>query len=316
MVLGETSAPGYFFSRDLHLSLGVPVGLIDPSWGGTHIESWIAGDTWKPWNELIAIYNSLAPAEEDNKHALSHVFNHGVNPFVGFSLRGFIWHQGEGNAMDGDLYRLKLHALITGYRKIWNDANLHFGIGQLYPYLSPHFESVEQMDKFCETSLAQVQATLEIPQTGAIILNDLGHPLNIHPDEKLKQGTRYALWARATVYREDGLVHCGPIARKAVRGKDGKVRVYFDHVGSGLATRDGRAPIWLDYEYADPGEIERPPRQMEISEDGTHLVLDPPGRNNPKPIRIRMGWHTFGQHNLMNAEGLPASIFNLPIENE
>jgi hypothetical protein len=34
------SATAYFFGRDLHQSLKVPVGLIDASWGGTRIESW------------------------------------------------------------------------------------------------------------------------------------------------------------------------------------------------------------------------------------------------------------------------------------
>jgi sialate O-acetylesterase len=35
-----TTAVGYFFCRDLHQKLGVPVGLIHTSWGGTPAESW------------------------------------------------------------------------------------------------------------------------------------------------------------------------------------------------------------------------------------------------------------------------------------
>jgi len=34
------SATAYFFGRELRKQLGVPVGLIDASWGGTRIESW------------------------------------------------------------------------------------------------------------------------------------------------------------------------------------------------------------------------------------------------------------------------------------
>ena len=34
------SAAGYFFGRELHKQLGVAVGLIDATWGGTRIESW------------------------------------------------------------------------------------------------------------------------------------------------------------------------------------------------------------------------------------------------------------------------------------
>jgi sialate O-acetylesterase len=34
------SAVGYFFARDLHLKLGVPVGMIHTSWGGTPAQAW------------------------------------------------------------------------------------------------------------------------------------------------------------------------------------------------------------------------------------------------------------------------------------
>jgi sialate O-acetylesterase len=34
------SAVGYFFARDLHLKLGIPVGMIHTSWGGTPAQSW------------------------------------------------------------------------------------------------------------------------------------------------------------------------------------------------------------------------------------------------------------------------------------
>ena len=37
---GGFSAAGYFFGRQLHKELDVPVGLIDTSWGGTRIEPW------------------------------------------------------------------------------------------------------------------------------------------------------------------------------------------------------------------------------------------------------------------------------------
>ncbi len=34
------SAVGYFFGRDLHRDLGIPIGLINTSWGGTIAEAW------------------------------------------------------------------------------------------------------------------------------------------------------------------------------------------------------------------------------------------------------------------------------------
>ena len=37
---GGFSAAAYFFGRQLHKELNVPVGLIDTSWGGTPAEFW------------------------------------------------------------------------------------------------------------------------------------------------------------------------------------------------------------------------------------------------------------------------------------
>src|SRR5208283_1148099 len=37
---GGFSAAAYFFGRELNRKLGVTVGLIDSSWGGTPIQSW------------------------------------------------------------------------------------------------------------------------------------------------------------------------------------------------------------------------------------------------------------------------------------
>ena len=41
---GQFSAVGYFFGRELHQKLKVPVGLIHTSWGGTPAEAWTSHD--------------------------------------------------------------------------------------------------------------------------------------------------------------------------------------------------------------------------------------------------------------------------------
>ena len=42
---GQCSAVAYYFGRDLHQKLGVPVGLLISSVGGTRIESWMRAET-------------------------------------------------------------------------------------------------------------------------------------------------------------------------------------------------------------------------------------------------------------------------------
>jgi sialate O-acetylesterase len=49
------SAVGYFFGRMLHKDLGVPVGLVNTSWGGTPAESWTSREALEADADLKAI---------------------------------------------------------------------------------------------------------------------------------------------------------------------------------------------------------------------------------------------------------------------
>lgn len=45
---GGFSAAGYFFGRDLHKALDIPIGLIHSSWGGTICEAWTSAEGLAP----------------------------------------------------------------------------------------------------------------------------------------------------------------------------------------------------------------------------------------------------------------------------
>jgi sialate O-acetylesterase len=53
------SATAYFFGRDIHTNLRVPVGLIEPDWGGTRIESWTAPEGFAQAPELENEYEKV-----------------------------------------------------------------------------------------------------------------------------------------------------------------------------------------------------------------------------------------------------------------
>jgi len=56
------SATAYFFGRDLHRHLGVPVGIVVCAWGGTFAENWISRDTLFGHAEtrpLVAAYDAM-----------------------------------------------------------------------------------------------------------------------------------------------------------------------------------------------------------------------------------------------------------------
>lgn len=61
------SAVGYFFGRELHRELSVPIGLIQSVWGGTAIQSWTNPEGWRQVEELADNYaNHVAKLDPCN----------------------------------------------------------------------------------------------------------------------------------------------------------------------------------------------------------------------------------------------------------
>lgn len=61
--VGHFSATGYYFGRELHRELKVPVGLIHSSWGGTPAESWTTEQTLRAHPDLLPIFDAVAEAK-------------------------------------------------------------------------------------------------------------------------------------------------------------------------------------------------------------------------------------------------------------
>jgi len=49
---GDFTATGYFFARELYNQLKIPVGLINTSWGGTHVETWTSREGFESSDEF------------------------------------------------------------------------------------------------------------------------------------------------------------------------------------------------------------------------------------------------------------------------
>jgi sialate O-acetylesterase len=56
--IGSFTAVGYFFGRQLHEVLGVPVGLIETAWGGTRAEAWASPEMLDKTAELKPILDT------------------------------------------------------------------------------------------------------------------------------------------------------------------------------------------------------------------------------------------------------------------
>ncbi len=60
---GGFSAAGFFFGRELHKELNVPIGLIQSAWGGTVCEAWTSQEALKPLPDFKA---GLDPVDQVN----------------------------------------------------------------------------------------------------------------------------------------------------------------------------------------------------------------------------------------------------------
>jgi sialate O-acetylesterase len=333
------SACAYYFGRELHKKLGVAVGLIDSSWGGTRIEPWTPPEGFavvpalKREYELVQLGDPrtsahqqrleqflqeterwqtaarqaltaralvptmptypaelLPPRDVQNATALHNGMIHPVHPFA---LRGAIWYQGESNATEGMLYAERMKALIAGWRQVWGEGDFPFYFVQIAPYT--YGFNAEVIGEFWEAQTA-AQA---IPNTGMAVITDIGDLKDIHPKNKQEVGQRLALWALAKTYGQANLVYSGPTF-KAMTIEGDKLRLSFDHVGGGLASRDGKPLSWFEVIDADEGGFV--PAEARI--DGPAVVLSTPAVKHP--VAMRFAWSMLAEPNLINAEGLPA----------
>ena len=330
------SAVAFFFGREIHQELGVPVGLIDSSWGGTFIEPWtpavgfaavpalaeivrtIDEATPKYERELAAAQTKheqwlveakkareaglpAPPPPERPRHQLdSHaqptgIYNAMIHPLAPFGIRGAIWYQGESNHKDGMLYFEKMKALIGGWRETWGQGEFPFYFVQIAPYDRVYTD--EQLPRLWEAQTA----ALSIPNTGMVVTNDISDLEDIHPGNKQDVGRRLALWALAKTYGKTDIVYSGPLY-KSMEVEGRRIRIRFDHVGGGLASRDGRPLDWFTLAGKNREFVEA---RAEIDGDSVLVWSD----EIPRPIAVRFAWSRKAEPNLMNQAGLPASAF-------
>ncbi|MGE5355308.1 MAG: sialate O-acetylesterase [Deltaproteobacteria bacterium] len=64
--VGRFTAVGYFFAKQLYDSLKIPVGLINSSWGGTNVETWISRDGFKGNAEFKKMIESIPEVNLDS----------------------------------------------------------------------------------------------------------------------------------------------------------------------------------------------------------------------------------------------------------
>ena len=290
----EFSAVAYFFARQLTQALHVPVGVIDATWGGSNIESWISGETLTQLPYMKSICDHLSgPTDRNTPTAL---YNGMIRPLIPMAMRGVCWSQGEQNERRGYEYRDLFSMLIRDWRKAWQ-RDFPFYFVQLANFHERHQEPVEA--EWAELREAQDLA-LHLAHTGMAVTMDIGEGGNVHYPNKQEVGRRLALQALAKTYGKD--VTCdGPRLAGYTISRD-TVTVAFDHADGGLKAKAGRL---TQFTVAGPDHIWHNAKAVIV--DASHVAVW--SDSVPMPVAVRYAWQDNPDADLYNGMGLPAAAF-------
>lgn len=331
------SAVLYFFGRQLHKDLKLPVGLINTSWGGTRIEPWTPPAGLASQSELQSELEWVNARNADYKNALdasvelyrSWLASADKAKAAGQEIPdppAAPAHPLNSNGVATGLYNGMIHPLVpfTIRGAIWYQGEANVGEGMKYhtrmkaliqgwrtvwgqgdfPFLFVQlapFAYGGDPSRLAELWESQA-ATLTVPNTGMAVTTDLVADLkDIHPPNKQDVGKRLALWALANTYGQSDTVYCGPLY-ESQKVEGNKVRLKFKHADGGLKSRDGKSLSWFSIAGADKRFV---PAEAVI--DGSEVVVSSPSVANP--VAVRFGWHQLAEPNLANKAGLPASPF-------
>ena len=333
--VGRFSATLFFFGREIHKTVQVPVGLINSSVGGTPIESWVSAEAQYASAELKPLIDSIK-AEQDKfdpvaaqakfdkdlarwKERAQQAKAEGKtapvaprNPVATRKVKGNI----------GGLFNGKIAPLVPyGIRGVvWyqGEANTNDTKSPYYRYHLPllvndwrarwgselplawvQLPNYNRNDGWCVVREAMLK-TLRLPKTGMAITIDVGDPKDIHPANKQDVGKRLAMWALGTVYGEK-VATSGPLPGETVF-RDRDAVTTFTHTDGGLQALGGGE---LKGFVIAGDDKQWKPAKARI-EGNTVIVSHPDG---VKPTAVRYAWQGNPECNLYNGAGLPASPF-------
>lgn len=286
------SAVAYFFARKLQAELKIPIGLINSSWGGTPAECWMPSEAFEN-NELISTAAKKLEPVRWGPTEIARIYNAMIEPLTAYKIAGALWYQGESNVSTAYAYKETMTALITSWRKKWNQ-DFPFYYCQIAPYKYGNPEE--------GAALRDAQRrTLSVPNTGMVVTSDIGDTTDIHPRNKQDVGLRLANLALVKHYKKSEAVVDGPLYLSH-RVQDAKMMVYFANA-DGLNFKGNKI---THFELAGEDGIFYP-AQASISKDN---LVEVQCEQVKRPVMVRYAWGNTATPNLFNGAGLPASCFS------
>jgi len=249
-----------------------------------------------------------------------------IQSCVPYTLKGFLWYQGESDEGYADSYPKLMRGVIEAWRREFQDEDLPFLFVQL-----PMFKNKNDPDytSWADLREAQMKVFRSVKNTGMAVALDLGKFNDIHPSHKLECGERLALQALYHVYGkitkpEEAF---GPMFRYAVPDGDG-LKLYFDYAPEGFVI-DYKAvnytPEYKTIERPTPA-MECPPQyilgfEVQHRDGNWQPAIATPFCENgvygirltaifvPQPAHARYAWANWAPVTVFGTNGLPLAPF-------
>lgn len=335
--VGPFSATAYYFGRRLYQQLGVPIGLMNISRGGSPIQQWTPHEiamqvpVIKKYSDLFernkaqieqyntafsAYYaavnkrdpNSTSPVLPPPKalpeemdiargYSGSALFEILIKPVVPFAIRGVIWYQGESNVQNSEVAQ-SYDQMLRALITSWRQKWQEPRLPFFFVQL-PGWDVLPHAQYWPQIRQSMLNVCQSMSDVGMVVTADIGDPQYLHPPRKKPVGERLALLALAKSYGKP-CIYSGPVPVEVKKESD-KLRVRFDTIGSELRTeKDG----WKELEIAGQDGLFYP-ATAEINKSDA-IVSCSQVKN---PAAMRYGWKPYFKPTLFNKEGLPGTPF-------
>ena len=281
------------------------------------------------WNQVLEICGPcpwpgpMGPRSEFRPCGLYETM---IQSCVPYTLKGFLWYQGESDEGYADSYPKLMRGVIEAWRREFKDEDLPFLFVQL-----PMFKNKNDPDytSWADLREAQMKVFRSVKNTGMAVALDLGKFNDIHPSHKLECGERLALQALYHVYGkitkpEEAF---GPMFRYAVPDDDG-LKLYFDYVPEGFVIDYKAVNYTPEYKTIEqPTPAMECPTQYILGFEVQHrdgnwqpAIATPFCENGvygirltalfvPQPLHARYAWANWAPVTVFGANGLPLAPF-------
>ena len=291
----DFSATAYYFGKALRSTLGVPIGLICTSWGGSACEAWMQAD----WLKAFPKVNQHVTQQDVDKlkqRCPTALYNGQLKPLIGYTMKGAIWYQGEDNIPRYDYYAPLMARMVQGWRDDWKQGEFPFYYCQIAPY---DYSLIGWKDSQLLRE-QQLKAEALIPNARMAVLMDAGLEYGIHPRKKRQAGERLALLALSNTYEIKGLPDFAVYKEMTIQNDTciisfdrSKEWVYFEH-----------GTTSPNFEVAGQDRIFHPASKVWVSRNRVYVKSD----QVSQPAAVRYAWRDWVEGDLMH-DGLPVSSF-------